>query len=108
MGNHITFGSIYGGVICGTFLATEENKFRNSDQHIFSFSDSLTLQLWKDRKDCERNPPSKGSLSLQEYLGWEAGFTLEKESHTLALILKEDVIIFAFDNRESLMRWQVS
>jgi hypothetical protein len=31
----------------------------------FLFSDSLTLQLWKDRKDFERNPPSKGSLALQ-------------------------------------------
>jgi hypothetical protein len=70
--------------------------------------DSLTLQLWKDRKDWERYPPSKGSLALQEYLGWEAGFTLDKESQTLALILKEDVIILALDNRETLMRWQAS
>ena len=46
-------------------------------------------------------------MALHEYLGWEAGFTLEKESQTLALVLKESLIVFAFDNRETLMRWQV-
>ncbi|TRY81230.1 hypothetical protein TCAL_10448 [Tigriopus californicus] len=69
--------------------------------------DSLTLQLWKDKKDWERNPPSKGSIALEEYLGWEAGFTLEKESLTLALVLKGVLIALAFDCRETLMRWQV-
>ena len=46
-------------------------------------------------------------MALHEYLGWEAGFTLDKESQTLALVLKETLIVFAFDNRETLMRWQV-
>ncbi len=69
--------------------------------------DSLTLQLWKDRRDYDRHPPSKGSLSLQGYLGWEAAFTLEKESLTLAIILSQAVIVLAFDSRETLMRWQV-
>ena len=46
-------------------------------------------------------------MALHEYLGWEAGFTLEKESQTLALVLKDSLIVFAFDNRETLMRWQV-
>lgn len=72
-----------------------------------SISDSLTLQLWKDRKDWERNPPSKGSIALEEYLGWEAGFTLDRESQTLALILKSDIICLAFEHREVLIRWQV-
>ena len=49
----------------------------------------------------------QGSMALHEYLGWEAGFTLDKESQTLALVLKETLIVFAFDNRETLMRWQV-
>ena len=35
----------------------------------FSFTDSLTLQLWKDRKDWEKHPPSKGSIALEGYLG---------------------------------------
>ena len=47
------------------------------------------------------------SAFLPSSLGWEAGFTLEKESQTLALVLRENLVLFAFDNRESLMRWQV-
>ena len=74
----------------------------------FFFSDSLTLQLWKDRRDWEKNPgPTKGSIALEEYLGWEAGFTLDRESQTLAIILKKDILSLALDNRENLMRWQV-
>ena len=46
-------------------------------------------------------------LCLLSFTGWEAGFTLEKESQTLALVLKEALIVLAFDSRESLMRWQV-
>lgn len=66
------------------------------------------MQLWKDKRDWEKNSaPTKGSIALQEYLGWEAGFTLDKESQTLALVLKESLVMFAFDNRETLMRWQV-
>lgn len=41
------------------------------------------------------------------FQGWEAGFTLDRESNTLALILKSDIISLAFDNRENLIRWQV-
>lgn len=70
-------------------------------------ADSLTLQLWKDRKDWEKHPPTKGSIALEEYIGWEAGFTLDRESNTLAIILKQNIISFAFDNRENLIRWQV-
>ena len=97
--------------------------------YVFVFTDSLTLQLWKDRRDWEKNPPTKGSIgnfsfefsylfvrqysklfvfsALEEYLGWEAGFTLDRESQTLAIILKNDIISLAFDNRENLIRWQV-
>lgn len=32
---------------------------------------------------------------------------MDKESQTLALVLREALVIFAFDTRESLMRWQV-
>ena len=73
-----------------------------------SFSDSLTLQLWKDRSDAERNPPTKGSIALEGYLGWEAGFTLDRESLTLALVLGDAAMVtLAFDARETMMRWQV-
>ena len=37
---------------------------------LFLFPDLLTLQLWKDKRDWEKNQaPTKGSISLQDYLG---------------------------------------
>ncbi len=69
--------------------------------------DSLTLQLWRDRSDFEKHPASKGSIALEGYLGWESGFTLDKESLTLSLVLMTDMITVAFDSKETLMRWQV-
>ncbi|XP_041982530.1 uncharacterized protein LOC121735695 [Aricia agestis] len=50
---------------------------------------------------------SKASLSLQHYLGCEAGFTLDKHSHTLALICADFTAVLAFETRERLMQWQV-
>nr|XP_040577835.1 uncharacterized protein LOC121126605 isoform X4 [Lepeophtheirus salmonis] len=71
-------------------------------------ADSLIFQLWKDRKDKERNcSPSKGSLVLENYFGYETGFTLDKESLTLAILFGEMVVVLAFNCREILMRWQI-
>lgn len=50
----------------------------------------------------------KASLSLQQYLGCEAGFTLDKHSNTLALLCTDLVAILAFETRERLIQWQVS
>jgi hypothetical protein len=70
--------------------------------------DSLTLQLWRDRREREKgSPPSKGSLALNGYLGCETGFSLDRESMTLALILTEEVVVMALESKEALMRWQV-
>lgn len=37
----------------------------------------------------------------------ESAFTLDKESHTLALICSELQVTLAFDSRETLIQWQV-
>ena len=36
-----------------------------------------------------------------------AGFTLDKESHTLAIICQDLSVVLAFDNRERLIQWSV-
>jgi hypothetical protein len=46
-------------------------------------------------------------VALQDYLGWEAGFSLDREALTLAVVLKEALVVLAFDSRETLIRWQV-
>ncbi|KAF8765145.1 Protein Dok-7 like protein [Argiope bruennichi] len=70
-------------------------------------ADCLHIQLYRDSKERCKNGPTKASLSLEDFLGLETGFTLDKESNTLAIICSELVVVLAFDNRELLIQWQV-
>lgn len=44
---------------------------------------------------------------MEHFLGIESGFTLDKESNTIAIICQDVIVILAFDTREILMQWQV-
>ena len=76
-------------------------------------SDTLTLQLWRERREHQRGrPPSKGSVALTGVLGCEAGFALDREALTVALVLEDaeegsKTVALALDSREAAVRWQV-
>ncbi|KAF7997210.1 hypothetical protein HCN44_005487 [Aphidius gifuensis] len=70
-------------------------------------ADCLHLQLYGDSKDRYKQGQTKASLSLQHFLGIESGFTLDKESNTVAIICQDIVVTLAFDTRERLIQWQV-
>ncbi|CAK1587279.1 unnamed protein product [Parnassius mnemosyne] len=70
-------------------------------------SHCVHLQLYKDLKERQKNGQTKASLSLQQYLGFESGFTLDKESNTLAILCEDVVPVLAFDTREILIQWRV-
>lgn len=70
-------------------------------------SDCLHLQLYGDSKDRYKQGQTKASLSLQHFLGVESGFTLDKESNTIAIICQDVTVVLAFDTRERLIQWQV-
>ncbi|KAJ8712576.1 hypothetical protein PYW07_005418 [Mythimna separata] len=70
-------------------------------------ADCVHLQLYKDLKERQKNGQTKASLSLQQYLGIESGFTLDKESNTLAILCEDVVPVLAFDTREILIQWRV-
>ncbi|CAL8106892.1 unnamed protein product [Orchesella dallaii] len=70
-------------------------------------ADCLQLQIYRDEKERARNGHTKASLSLQGFLALESGFTLDKESHTLAIICQDLCVVLAFDNRERLIQWTV-
>jgi hypothetical protein len=74
---------------------------------ILLLPDCVHLQLYKDLKERTRNGQTKASLSLQQFLGFESGFTLDKESNTLALLCEDVVPVLAFDTREILIQWRV-
>lgn len=69
--------------------------------------DCLHLQLYRDSKDRYKQGQTKASLSLQHFLGVESGFTLDKESNTIAIICQDVIVVLAFDTRERLIQWQV-
>ncbi|XP_052755130.1 uncharacterized protein LOC113516035 isoform X2 [Galleria mellonella] len=70
-------------------------------------ADCVHIQLYKDLKERQKNGQTKASLSLQQYLGFESGFTLDKESNTLALLCEDVIPVLAFDTREILIQWKV-
>ncbi|KAK0172359.1 hypothetical protein PV328_005689 [Microctonus aethiopoides] len=70
-------------------------------------ADCLHLQLYGDSKDRHKQGQTKASLSLQHFLGIESGFTLDKESNTIAIICQDLIVVLAFDTRERLIQWQV-
>lgn len=72
-----------------------------------SLTDCLHLQLYGDSKDRYKQGQTKASLSLQHFLGVESGFTLDKESNTIAIICQDVTVVLAFDTRERLIQWQV-
>ncbi|RWS02723.1 uncharacterized protein B4U79_08860 [Dinothrombium tinctorium] len=74
---------------------------------LLALTDCLHLQLFRDSKDRCKNGPTKASLSLENFLAMEHGFTLDKESNTMAIICSEMVVLLAFDTRERLIHWQV-
>ncbi|KAF6212771.1 hypothetical protein GE061_010480, partial [Apolygus lucorum] len=69
--------------------------------------DCLHLQLYRDSKDRYKQGQTKASLSLQHFLGVETGFTLDKESNTIAILCQDVTVVLAFDTRERLIQWQV-
>ncbi|XP_065215671.1 uncharacterized protein LOC135842242 isoform X2 [Planococcus citri] len=70
-------------------------------------ADCLHLQLYRDSRDRYKQGLTKASLSLQHFLGLETGFTLDKESNTVAIICHDLTVVLAFDTRERLIQWQV-
>ena len=38
---------------------------------------------------------------------WFSGFTLDKESNTIAILCQDVTVVLAFDTRERLIQWQV-
>lgn len=71
------------------------------------FSDCLHLQLYGDSKDRFKQGQTKASISLQHFLGIQSGFTIDKESNTIAIMCQDVNVVLAFDTRESLIHWQV-
>lgn len=93
----------------GNFAIINISNFYFKVLTLFSvyIADCLHLQLYRDSKDRYKKGQTKASLSLQHFLGFESGFTLDKESNTIAIICQDVIVVLAFDTRERLIQWQV-
>ncbi|OXA52055.1 Protein Dok-7 [Folsomia candida] len=80
---------------------------RKEDNNLEKKQHCLQLQVYRDEKERARNGHTKASLSMEDFLAMETGFTLDKESHTLAIICQDLCVVLAFDNRERLIQWSV-
>lgn len=69
-------------------------------------ANSLIMQLYKKSLNKGKGSQSKASLNLEHLLGFESCFLLQKESQTLAIVCRNLVSVFAFENREMLLEWQ--
>jgi hypothetical protein len=50
---------------------------------------------------------SEKILAVAKFCCLLPGFTLDKESNTVAIICQDVTVILAFDTRERLIQWQV-
>lgn len=69
-------------------------------------ANSLIMELYKKPLIKSKDYHSKSSINIENLLGLESCFLLQKESQTLAIICKSIVIMLAFENRETLLEWQ--
>ncbi|KAE9414147.1 hypothetical protein Angca_004608, partial [Angiostrongylus cantonensis] len=66
---------------------------------------SPILYVYKSKKNRKCNN-SNVSLVLKNYVGFESGFELNKCTHTLALLMMEDIVVISFLLPESLILWE--
>lgn len=70
-------------------------------------SDRLHISLYRDAADYIKNSPEKTALPLEDFLGIESCFTLDKEPHVMAIVCLHDVTLLAFQGRETLIEWEI-
>ncbi|UXI14521.1 Ankyrin-2 [Sarcoptes scabiei] len=75
-------------------------------QKLSPIANCLQMIMYKSFKEKLKNFPPKSIFELEHYLGIESGFHCEKESNTIALILRNRIILLAFETREILNQWQ--
>ena len=73
----------------------------------FIFTDRLHISLYKNAQDCFKDGQAKTTLPLEDFFGIESGFALDRESHVMAIVCTNSVLLLAFHNRETLIQWEI-
>ncbi|CAJ0584220.1 unnamed protein product, partial [Mesorhabditis spiculigera] len=64
------------------------------------------FMVYKNQATRHHHQNYKASFSLQNFVGLETGFELKKQTHTLSILTKEEVIVLAFSLPENLVIWE--
>ncbi|XP_018495688.1 protein Dok-7 [Galendromus occidentalis] len=74
-------------------------------------ANSLQIHLSKEQKNgqtnVDRRSTAKGTtICLENFLGVQSGFLLDKEPHTLAIFCQDTCVVLAMENRETAALWE--
>lgn len=81
-------------------------KIKNLTLNLY-FTDRLQVLLFKDVKDSVKGAKPKHEFHVEGFYGLETGFTVDKESNVLAIVCHKQITLFAFDNREVLIQFEI-
>ncbi|KAK3091564.1 hypothetical protein FSP39_020836 [Pinctada imbricata] len=70
-------------------------------------ADCLHVQLYKDVRVSTKWVQPKSSFYIECFYGLETGIRYDKENHVIAVICQKQVILLAFENRESVINFEI-
>lgn len=72
----------------------------------FSVLDRLQVLLFKEVKDATKGGQPKQEFYVEGYYGLEI-VKFDKESNVLCVVCQKQVTLFAFENREKLIQFEI-
>ncbi|XP_078578924.1 uncharacterized protein LOC144863536 isoform X2 [Branchiostoma floridae x Branchiostoma japonicum] len=70
-------------------------------------ADRLSMTLYKDRADKNKDGKEKATHSLEDFCGIESGLVVEGVSNVMAIICQQRVLLLAFESREKMLVWEL-
>ncbi|OWF47777.1 uncharacterized protein LOC110453936 [Mizuhopecten yessoensis] len=70
-------------------------------------ADRMQVLLFKCVKDALKGENAKHDFYLEDFYGLETGFSQDKENNVLAIVCQKQITTFAFENRETLIKFEV-
>ncbi|XP_033753145.1 uncharacterized protein LOC117336640 [Pecten maximus] len=70
-------------------------------------ADRMQVLLYKCVKDAIKGEGAKHDFYLEDFYGLETGFSQDKENNVLAIVCQKQITTFAFESRETLIKFEV-
>ncbi|XP_078659049.1 uncharacterized protein LOC144904212 isoform X1 [Branchiostoma floridae x Branchiostoma belcheri] len=70
-------------------------------------ADRLSMTLYKDRADKNKDGREKATHSLEDFCGIESGLVVDGVSNVMAIVCQQRVLLLAFESREKMLVWEL-